>query len=434
MPVLRFQGQPETFSDPVLDADEIGVDPATKELRVGNGSSPWSALPSAGSSTYARLVPGQYRVAGLGDSITAGDSSGYDPTNSRLRQVTIGDSPLTHALYASDGRWDLVTNAGVGGETSASILARVATDIVPANVHVCVLVSDHWNDIGTGVSAATAIANDVAIITALRASGIIPVICPLTPDQRTGSNGARILLAQQIREGVRSYCEAQQVPYIDLFSILVDTATGTLSTTYNRDGSVHPNVAGYKLMGQAIDTALRAIIPPRASGLIAYAADPTDLMAGAGLFLANTAGVGTGWTYTPASSGSAATITTDSAVLGSLQRLTGTTLVGNALIESASLTGWSVGDQLELSGYMTGSGGTAKPRIRLLLGGAPVPNIFNNAEPSAAITRGFFRLRQVIPAGTTSVKVRLQLQAGDGFCEWGQLSLKNRTTQGLTTN
>jgi hypothetical protein len=55
VPIRRIQTQLETLADPVLDTDELGLDPATKELRVGDGATAWTGLPAAGSATYTRI-------------------------------------------------------------------------------------------------------------------------------------------------------------------------------------------------------------------------------------------------------------------------------------------------------------------------------------------------------------------------------------------
>jgi hypothetical protein len=55
VPILRFQGQPETFVDPVLERDEMGLDSTSKTLKIGDGVTAFSALPSEGNDTYALM-------------------------------------------------------------------------------------------------------------------------------------------------------------------------------------------------------------------------------------------------------------------------------------------------------------------------------------------------------------------------------------------
>lgn len=379
------------------------------------------------SSTFAR--PNRPRVGFLGDSITAGIANSYDVGTATF--YGIGDSPASHAMMASDGRWDFVLNAGIGGQTSAQIAARVQRDIIDTGCTVAVIMSCFWNDQGLGtVTPAQNLATITGMVNTLRAAGVLPVLCLPTPDGRTGSNAARLLWMATATQLVRDYAFRNGIALADTQSPMMDAATGTITVGMNADGSVHPNAAGYKALGLKVQQTLDAFLAPAPDNLVKHALDTTDLLAGKGMFLTNTAGVGTGWGLAAGTAGAAPTITTDSAVLGNLQRLTATATAGN-LIYDVGFTGWAVGDTIAIRGIFTGSGGTAKPLIRLVVGGAPVPNIYPNFQPSAPVTRGRFCLLWKVVPGVTSLTLRLQLQAGDGFFEVGQLSVRNLTALGI---
>lgn len=367
------------------------------------------------------------RVGAIGDSLCAslGINAYYGG-----RQYNLSNQPLCYAMLQSTANWELVVNAGVSGERSNEILARIATDIVAAGVDVCVINSCFWNDIGQGYTTTFTQGNIQSMCQQLMAANILPVLCTPTPDAITGGTAPRKLYMSQMAAWVRWFGRQNGFPVVDFLSGVIDTSTGALSSTYNLDNSVHPNPAGFKVMGAALATVLDEIAGRRSTPAAVYAADATDLLGGIGLFLSGT-GTGTGWTATTPAGGSNSLVT-DAAVLGQMQRLAATATAGTYLIDSAALSGWSVGDVLELSGIMTYAGGTAKPRLRLLYGGSPSPNNYLNFEPGTAITRGRFKMTQAIPSGVTSVAVRLQLQNGTGQVDVGQVALRNLTTLGLT--
>lgn len=333
-------------------------------------------------------------------------------------------------MYASDGRWSNVINAGIGGQTSTQILARIQSDIIANGCTICVIVSCTMNDIGASIPTATTIANVKSMAAQLIAAGVVPVICSPTPYGRTGGTTPILTQIANVYQGVRDYAVRSGIPFVDLFGPLVDPATGTLATTYDASNGVHPNAAGYKVMGQAIQSALDSICPPRGDNLVRAANDPTDLLAGKGLFLTNTAGVGTGWSST-GTSGAVFSTVTDTGVLGNLQQIACTSTAGLAL-QDVQITGWSIGDLLEFSGLVTNSGGTSVPFIRFVVNGSPNPNTFPAVQPSAAVTRGRFRIAWAVPTGATTVYARFQMSAGTGTAAVGQLSVRNLTTLGIT--
>lgn len=374
---------------------------------------------------FSDILP--MRVSAIGDSLCAslGISAYYGG-----RQYQLGDQPLCYAMLQSTANWDLVINAGVSGERSDQILARITTEIVPAGVDVCVINSCFWNDVGQGYTTSFTQANIAAMCALLLANNILPVLCTPSPDAITGGTSARKLYMSTMAAWVRWYGRQNGYPVVDYLSGLIDTATGAMSSTYNLDNSVHPTPAGFKVMGTALATVLDELAGRRATAAALYATDATDLLGGVGLFLSGS-GTGTGWTATTPSGGTNSLVT-DGAVLGQMQQLAAVATAGNYYVDTANFTGWSAGDLLELSGIMTFDGGTSLPRLRFVYGGSPSPNNYLNFEPRAAITRGRFKMVQQVPAGATTNKVRFQMQNGTGIASIGQLAVRNLTALGLT--
>lgn len=368
------------------------------------------------------------RVGFLGNSLTLGNGSATPTVTGSGINTQIGESPATFAQLLSTGGWELTFNAGVAGETSAQIAARVATDIVAKGCTVCVLHELFWNDVG-GVTTTVSMANLATIVAALRAANIIPVIGSMTPDGVTGGTTARKLFAATMNRKLLKYANENGYAFVDCHTPIVDPLTGAVKAAYiAADNSVHMVAAGYQALGLLFAQTLDRICPSVGSILVNNIADPTDLLAGLGLFSgAPTAGVAGGWTNS-LTAGGVATIITDAAVNGSTQRLTATAAAADGNIAVNMTTGFAVGDVLEFSGIVTSNGGVA---TTVLLADGGFTSIVRAAYVKGAITRGKFRQRYTVPVGATNVAIFLYLRAGTGVVEYSQIGIRNLTTLGV---
>jgi lysophospholipase L1-like esterase len=110
-------------------------------------------------------VPTVYTFVSLGDSLTAWPS----------------DAPWPTRLDAADANLQLMHNAGVPGDTTADMLARLNGDVLAYKPKVLFIMGG-TNDIGHRVSQATTIANLKAIIVAAKAKGIHIFLVLIPPD------------------------------------------------------------------------------------------------------------------------------------------------------------------------------------------------------------------------------------------------------------
>lgn len=370
------------------------------------------------------IALGRIRVGAIGDSICASLNANAWFNN---RQYNLSDAPLCYAMLNSVRGWRLIVNAGVAGQRSDQIQARFQSDLLAAGVDVAVICSCYWNDVAQGYTAAFTVGNIQTMCQQAVTAGALPLICLPTPDGRTGSSSARLLYASTVAASLRAYAKANGFPLCDMGKALVDPATGTISATYNNDGSVHPVAAGFAQFGAELGRVLDLICTDQPVPLVQYAVDQNDLLGGAGLFLTNSSGVGTGWSYT-STSGATASIITDSNLLGNSQQIACSATSGSAFVDKSISSGWSAGDYLELAGVITYDGGAALPRIRFVYGGSPSPNNYLDLEPHSALTRGKFRMEQQVPAGATSLALRFQMQAGTGTASIAQMVVRNLTT------
>lgn len=374
----------------------------------------------------ATVVPQQgNRTVFLGDSITLRSS---DLANGYLGK----DAWPTWACLLSGSKIRYAYNAGVAGNTTAQMLARVDTDVIAENPAVCTILGG-TNDVGTGVPLATTQANLQAIVAKLRANRIRPVIATLTP--RSDLNTGLRTQLHQLNAWITWYAGQEAIPLLDFYSQVVDPATETWKSGLNAD-AIHPNEAGAQVLGQYAATVLAPLYAPWTPNIAKLKTDPTNLLAN-GLFLNPTSGVAESWTK--GNSGGTQTWTvdsTDTAIVGNWQVITVTAAATYSQILQQFNPGPAtaeVGDVLAFTGRFktTGlTGGSALVRVNFLNGAAPA-NIGMVKDISLA-GNGIFYLEGVVPAGTTRIDTYLTIGGGaTGAAQVAQLALRNLTKLGL---
>ena len=208
----------------------------------GTPASDWSPL-----STFRVTTPTPF--AALGDSITHGGGA-----------VTV---PPSYILYD----WETyagvpVKNLGESGDTTAQLLARFDTDVLPFHPSVLVIMGG-VNDYRLSVSGMESVGNLTAIREKCYEAGITPVFVtptPINPDviAHYGQIEVPPYEWQQNREFINAWVR-QQDYHIDISDLLTD-AYGNLDARYTSDG-LHPDYEGKKRIGQQIGAYLRANFP-----------------------------------------------------------------------------------------------------------------------------------------------------------------------------
>jgi lysophospholipase L1-like esterase len=181
--------------------------------------------------------PKVYTFVALGDSLT----SGYgDPGPS-----------WPSRLDAEDANLRLVNNAGVPGDTTAQMLARVNSDVFAYKPEVLFIMGG-TNDLGHNISQATTIANLRAIIVAANAKGIRITLITIPPNASAGMvNEIDSLNAAIVHLG-----NAYRLVVIDIHTPL-SQSTGVYWPKYTSDG-LHFSALG----AQAVANTIYARIHP----------------------------------------------------------------------------------------------------------------------------------------------------------------------------
>lgn len=177
----------------------------------------------------------------LGDSITAG--SGGD-TGWHVQANGRAGFPLR-----------FISNAGVGGDRTDQMLARIDTDVIDLLPDVCIVLGG-TNDVGQGVSAATIQGYLSDIYDALEAEGIAIVACTIPPrgDLDAGEDTTLLAVNDWIEANYSNWSNAYLCDWNDEM-----TLSGAEGVDYDPDlfsDHVHPNAAGHKVMGSVLGPVL----------------------------------------------------------------------------------------------------------------------------------------------------------------------------------
>lgn len=164
-------------------------------------------------------------------------------------------------------RFDVLYNAGVGGNSTTQMLARISADVIDKNGQ-WVFVMGGVNDIAAGTSAATILANLTSIITTLHAAGLHVILSTLTPSSAFDTSTLGTVY-YTVNQGIRDL--AATYPWLmvtDAGPQYLDTSQPTLAVPlagYTVDG-VHPNALGASTIGAKMYTDLAAHVQIAASG------------------------------------------------------------------------------------------------------------------------------------------------------------------------
>lgn len=146
-------------------------------------------------------------------------------------------------------------NRGISGQTSPQMLLRFKADVIDLKPAAVVILAG-GNDIAgnTGPSTLEMIQNNIFSMVELAQTHKIKVIlCSVLPANyfywKPKEKPADTILA--LNKSVKSYAKANDIPYVDYYSAMVDDQKG-LPLVYSNDG-VHPNKAGYQLMEPIVE-------------------------------------------------------------------------------------------------------------------------------------------------------------------------------------
>ncbi len=194
----------------------------------------------AGDNEKLQLpAPGEERVVFMGDSITDGWGRGNN-----------GSTFFPGKPYV---------NRGISGQVTAQMLLRFYPDVIALKPKA-VLILAGTNDIGGNIGPVplTTIENNLMAMTDMaRANGIKVILASLTPvcDYHRPQTAARPPAEiNALNRWIKDYTEKNHLVYLDYFSSTVDNK-GFFKAEITDDG-LHPNAAGYRIMGPLAEKAI----------------------------------------------------------------------------------------------------------------------------------------------------------------------------------
>ena len=293
--------------------------------------------------------------------VSFGDSTVNGGTDAAFGQL--GDRDFTSwAAMLSGGKFLYVKNAGISGNSAAEALARFDTDVAPYAPSV-VVIALGINDAVRGYTLSTYRTSMLQIIAKCRRIGAMPWLLTVAPNFNAGSIQTKIA---QYNAWLRSYCASTGTPLVDTNALLTDTTTGSYLSAYDLDGT-HQNVAGAKVMGQAIADVAAAVLPPWSPALPTHNTDNASLITN-GLFLTGSP-TGTGWSKT--SDATTAIVAGTAGMKGNWQSIVPLTTGAPTLHQNSIASGFSVGDRLAFCGRakFTVGAGTCSASVTVIANG-----------------------------------------------------------------
>jgi lysophospholipase L1-like esterase len=162
------------------------------------------------------------------------------------------DTPWPSRLDAEDATLRLIHNAGVPGDTTAQMRARLTKDVYDYNPNV-LFVLGGTNDLGFGISGSATIANLRAIIIGAKAHKIMVILLLVPPDSYT-SMAARV---NSLNAAIVSLANSQRVTYVNIHAPLAN-ADGVYYPKYTSDG-LHFSDLGAQTVANTVRARVRLL-------------------------------------------------------------------------------------------------------------------------------------------------------------------------------
>jgi lysophospholipase L1-like esterase len=410
-----------------------------------------AGISDIGTSKASRV----FRLACLGNSLYDGTSSADTNVYDANPETIYTDSTWYNiAIAMSMGKIARGGNFGIGGQTTAQVVARVP-DVIAANPkpNACAL-GEGTNTIGGGADdAATLAAADLLISGAdqLAAAGIIPIIinCPTrgnTAVPKTDDERRRVAL-YNVR--LARLASLRGYPLVDWHRVSVDQTSGKFMEAATTDG-VHFT----KLYNRKAAEAVLDVVLPMAGGYVPFLAnwnaDPTNLLSN-GLFLGSTSVVSSypmpaSWNGGANNQRAITAPVAADKILGNwfdvwkdatVAAATATDYTTYQPAVAAGASTFAVGDRMRFAARVriedienavvsTGSGHFAG--LTLFIGGANV-NMGPMYQYQINVTDALAVIEFTVPAGATTIQPQIGM-AGQGKIRVAQMTLRNLTKLG----
>jgi len=189
-------------------------------------------------------------IVGIGDSTTAGTPGFHSPLEAPPRGRGNPESQYSYWMMAAHPEW-VVLNRGVNGQRSDEILSRFERDVLKERPEVVIILAG-VNDIFQGYPASFVKDNLCAMYDLAEGNHIRAVAATVLPYDIAGTSESRVMaevngwIEAEARANSRIFCDTN-------LAVRDPERSNRLAST--ADG-LHPDVAGYRRMGNALAAAL----------------------------------------------------------------------------------------------------------------------------------------------------------------------------------
>lgn len=212
-----------------------------------------ATAPSGQSVAFADIAICRPWAVSIGDSICAGHNA-FDPSPGYYSGTDNGLSQWqAHCWPFPTRRNTIIVNKGIGGQDSAQLLARISEATKHGNLVAIVPCST--NDYGSGLTQSQRTANIQAKVSAgVDAGCVVVLLGAIYPN----NNAPATAYYKQWKDTELQNITGHSL-YIEIMDAVADQATGNISDNLADSDGVHPNAAGYTLIGQHIAASIQAI-------------------------------------------------------------------------------------------------------------------------------------------------------------------------------
>ena len=225
--------------------------PSPSPSPVATPSSSPSSATSGSASGAAALTTTAVQARSyvvLGDSLSVW---AFAPSNTR----STNSKAWPYLLAAQDADLTLIRDAGVPGNTTAQMLARLKRDVFAYHPDVLFILGG-TNDIGKRYSAATILDNLHKIIDLARAQGIEVVVLTIPPNNEISHYQLERLRA--VNAGLIRLGATEGFKVVDVYAALSDSR-GHLPSVYAAYDGLHLSVRGEAALAAAVYARLTAV-------------------------------------------------------------------------------------------------------------------------------------------------------------------------------
>lgn len=213
----------------------------------------------------SRVATNRQTIVAVGDSITKGD---WDTNVSGGWVTRLGgklSKAYPHMMFD-------VRNAGVDGDTTSGVLARLSRDVLSYQPSL-VLISIGTNDFDDGVSPSSFEVDLRMVVGQLRATVNPPIVVLVSMLPIAGQVASRLVEQRRYNDIIRRTAATTGVGYLDLFDPWL--ALGPSYLRRLRHDTEHPNSIGYELLASTTAAFIEAGYLDQSGRVIAPTEPPT---------------------------------------------------------------------------------------------------------------------------------------------------------------